>query len=584
MIIKKYLQVDGMSCKSCESKILKLLQEIPGINSCKADYVSGIVEIKFDSSICDSESVISIIKADAGYSCKGVSSTKKTIKNIYPTVLGALIIFILYRVSEKTGVLNNIPQIDDSMSYSILFIVGIMTSIHCIGMCGGINLSQTSSKSGEINKKNILKRGIKYNLGRLISYTTLGGIVGAIGSVFSISLTLQGIIIIIAGLFMIIMGLNMIGLFSFLKNIVPVMPESISSKIQRFSKNKSPFLIGILNGFMPCGPLQSMQLYALSSGSFINGAFSMFLFSAGTIPLMLGFGTIGALFSGKSQKNILKISALLILVLGWGMINRGLSLNGISFNNQSDIEIETNAAIAKIEGDRQIVISSVTSRGYEPIIVQVGIPVLWTLKAGDGDLNGCNNTIIVREFRIREKLNNGDTLVEFTPQDPGNYPFSCWMGMISSNILVVEDLKSFDPDLLNSSVKTSQERVEIIIPEYFREDIVYSKIENGTQYSELRISSFGFKNSIIIMQKNIQTEWTFIPSDIDDKTSSLFFPIYNAQLDLNDGKNESVDLVPDIDIYFYTWLGDFLGFVILVDDIKNVNEDEILDRVRSYLE
>lgn len=582
MQIKTYLQAKGMSCISCESKIRSHILDNYSIISCSADYISGIITLDHEDHFKELDALVSSLESELGYSNKKITSIRRNFLKFSPTVIGVLTVLLLYWITDKTGVLNNIPQINESMNYSILFIVGIMTSIHCIGMCGGINLSQTCSTTNT-SKRHVFKRGLTYNLGRLTSYTLIGGIVGGLGSVLSISLTLQGIIIIIAGIFMIIMGANMLGLLSFLKKLVPVIPASFGNKISKYSKNKNPYIIGFFNGFMPCGPLQSMQLYALSTGSFLRGAFSMFLFSAGTIPLMLFFGTLGSLFSAKKQKNILRISAFLILVLGLSMINRGLSLNGISLNSNITETVETDSAIATIKGNKQVVISSISSSSYEPIIVQAGIPVEWTLRADEGDINGCNNAIIVREFNIRQNLNIGDTTVAFTPENTGNYTFSCWMGMIRSNIIVVEDINSIDPELLQSS-QNSQKPVEITIPEYFIDDIIYSKIIDGKQYAELKINSFGFEKSIIVMQKNIETEWTFIPNFIDEKTSELLFPMFNARLELTDGTNRIVDLTPDNDLYYYTWQGDFLGFVILVDDINNVDNNEILKKVRSYID
>lgn len=132
-----------------------------------------------------------------------------------------------------------------------------------------------------------------YNGGRIISYTILGGIVGALGSVLSLSISVKAGIQIFAGVFMIIMGLNMSG-FSIFRRFNLRLPWSACS-IKK--KPKTPFLIGVLNGLMPCGPLQTMQLYALGTGSAFNGALSMFLFSLGTVPLMLTFGALSGFIS-----------------------------------------------------------------------------------------------------------------------------------------------------------------------------------------------------------------------------------------------------------------------------------------------
>lgn len=108
------------------------------------------------------------------------------------------------------------------MSYGMLFIVGLLTSVHCIAMCGGINLSQ--SVNSVKNEGKILKSNVYYNLGRIISYTLIGGIVGQIGSVIALNGVFKGAVAIIAGIFMVIMGINMLGVFPTLRKFNIRMP------------------------------------------------------------------------------------------------------------------------------------------------------------------------------------------------------------------------------------------------------------------------------------------------------------------------------------------------------------------------
>jgi plastocyanin len=95
---------------------------------------------------------------------------------------------------------------------------------------------------------------------------------------------------------------------------------------------------------------------------------------------------------------------------------------------------------ATVEGDVQTVTSRFTARSYAPITVQVGIPVKWTIQVAQGNLTGCNNAVIIRQFDIGQRLKVGDTVIEFTPEKTGTIPYSCWMGMIRSSITVVDDL------------------------------------------------------------------------------------------------------------------------------------------------
>ena len=106
-------------------------------------------------------------------------------------------------------------------SFFMLFILGIFSSFHCIGMCSGIILTQTFNNSEKI----------------------------------------QGLIQLIAALFMIILGLNMIGIKLLKKFTFP----SIFNKSTCVNNHKNPFIVGFLNRLLPCGLLQTMQLYALSS-------------------------------------------------------------------------------------------------------------------------------------------------------------------------------------------------------------------------------------------------------------------------------------------------------------------------------
>ena len=238
---------------------------------------------------------------------------------------------------------------------------------------------------------------------------------------------------------MIIMGLNMLNLFPWLRKIIPSLPVVFGNKIYN-NNGKRPFWVGMLNGLMPCGPLQAMQLYALASGSFWAGATSMLVFSLGTVPLMFGFGTLSSFLSSKYTRQILKVSAVLVIFLGMIMLNRGFNMSGINAIAAVESKNISSQNIAEIEGNVQVVTTTLDDGSYKPIIVQKGIPVKWTIKATEAGLNGCNNPVTIPKYNIQKELAVGDNLIEFTPQAEGDITYTCWMGMVSSNIKVVADL------------------------------------------------------------------------------------------------------------------------------------------------
>jgi hypothetical protein len=138
--------------------------------------------------------------------------------------------------------------------------------------------------------------------------------------------------------------------------------------------------------------------------------------------------------------------AAMVVVFGIAMFGNGMSLSGLSPSGISGsapmfAQSGPSGALARIEGDVQVVRTELASGRYAPITVQAGVPVRWTLHAEPGTLNGCNNRIVIPEFgRMQKKLELGDNVIEFTPARSGTFLYTCWMGMIRGRITVVDKL------------------------------------------------------------------------------------------------------------------------------------------------
>ena len=423
---EEVLKIEGMYCENCARRIEKGLRGLNGVSSCEVDYAKGEAAVAYDAETVPREALCERVR-DLGYEVARDSSRQ------VQTVSILVILLALYLIAHHLGwlsVFNVFPVIETTMSYGAVFAIGLLTSVHCIAMCGGINLTQ-SVLSAE-RKERLLRSNLLYNLGRVCSYTLIGGIVGAIGGAVSVGGRFRGAVAILAGVVMLLMALRLLGVFKGLRTIrLPAFAYRLGGKLL---KGRSGFAIGLLNGLMPCGPLQSMQLYALSTGSFAGGALSMLLFSLGTVPLMFGFGALSGGLNRKYAKHMLTVSALLIFVLGLGMVGNGLSLSGAAL---PAARINETVRAAMPDGDRQVVRSEVDYGSYEAIRVQSGVPVEWTIYVPEGRLNGCNGEILVQEYGLDVKLREGENVVTFTPGEAGTVPYSCWMGMIRSSIHIV---------------------------------------------------------------------------------------------------------------------------------------------------
>ncbi len=435
--VAKQLTVKGMTCSGCEFKIEKKLKAIDGVSSVKASYASGKVRFTYDESKVKLQKIKQTITALDYEVVDGYSNANHREKVNYPQLaVIALIMFGASMLINRFGgfdFFNYFPEAKAGMSYAAIFVIGLLTSVHCVGMCGGICLSQCVGTRGESHTER-MRPSFMYNLGRVISYTVVGGVVGALGSIISFNGVMRGAVALFAGVFMIIMGLNMLDIFPWLRKFSLKMPKFLTGSID--GKSNSPLYVGLINGFMPCGPLQAMQLYALSTGSLVQGAISMFLFSLGTTPLMFGFGAVSSLLSKKFTSKLMAVSAVLVIILGLGMFNTGLSMSGFLGLGTEKTDI-SNFEPVIVDG-YQIVQIEVSPRSYGAITVKKDIPVKFNLHAEAKNINGCNNAIMIPKYGIEMPLKPGDNIVEFTPTQTGVVPYSCWMNMIRSSITVVD--------------------------------------------------------------------------------------------------------------------------------------------------
>lgn len=426
---KVFVKIEGMSCNHCKETIRKELLSIRNIKLVNFKRHTAIIH--YDGEISYDDIVSKVIKA--GY----LTDKSKIYKVKEPVIkfsefififLGIIFVLLSLKWLFKINIFNIIPTIDSSATYGLLFVTGLFTSIHCISMCGGINLYAS------MGEKRSFKRPLLYNLGRLTSYTLIGGIFGLLGSFFSINYHFQQIILLVAGIIMLLITLSMFGIINFnLNKLIPV-------KFKRI-KTKNSYLIGLLNGFMPCGPLQAMQLYALGTGSFIVGALSLFMFSLGTIPLMLAVGVLVNLFKGKVKVVIQKISLVLILILSLLMINRALL--GLGIDITKSFSSSSSYTKSKFVEDYQYIEFDLSYSEYQDIIIQENIPVKMVINVDKKYLTGCNNKIIIKEYGIEKTLEAGENIITFTPTKKGEFNYGCFMNMIKNKIKVIDDKDYF---------------------------------------------------------------------------------------------------------------------------------------------
>lgn len=204
------------------------------------------------------------------------------------------------------------------------FLVGLLGSFHCAGMCGPIALALP------IGGGNLLIGRILYNFGRIITYSTLGFLFGLLGnriSLFGFQQTLTigiGVIILIAVL-MPIKYKSYIASKSGFYNIFNSVKSSLRFLLKKH--NKASLLgIGILNGLLPCGFVYIGVTGAAALADPVKGMVFMAMFGLGTLPVMLGATLIGSFVNLKIRTKLVRMVPVFSLILAAVFIMRGLNL------------------------------------------------------------------------------------------------------------------------------------------------------------------------------------------------------------------------------------------------------------------
>lgn len=307
------LKIRGMICRSCVGEVEVLLLHTRGVIRAKVSYLKGQAQLEYDPEL------VSLSDVQRRLAENGYQSGDRGLSGL--ALDGLCLVLTLLLTWLLLGGSHHSMELGDSAGFGAAFLIGLMTSPHCLGMCGGILLGNCAQ-----NRSPALA-SLAYNVGRILSYTAIGGIFGALGTVIAYSMSVKSMVFTMVGLAVILIGLNLWGLLPGLASLFPLQPSfcQLPTKTRKRFAGR-PLVIGLLTGLMPCASLYAMWLHAVSGGSAAYGAESMLAFALGTAPLLFLFGALGALIPKKWNKYFLKASAVLVTSMGLKMLIMGLRM------------------------------------------------------------------------------------------------------------------------------------------------------------------------------------------------------------------------------------------------------------------
>lgn len=450
---KTTIHIKGMHCRSCELLVEDELLKIPGVKEVKVSQQQGIAEVCYCTPALKQTDLKKAVNA-AGYAL-GKEEPKPWLTKNTQTYLEvgaiAVILIMFYYIASDIGLFKFIELSSNNFaSLSIVFLIGLTAGIStCAALVGGLVLA-ASARYAERNpyatSAEKFQPHIFFNIGRILSFFVLGGLIGWVGSLFQMSFTLLGLLTIAIGMVMLFFGLQLTELFPRLNSVSLTLPSGLSKLLglknhaEGEYSHKQSMILGALTFFLPCGFTQVVQLYAISTGNPLTAALTMGTFALGTTSGLLGIGGITSLVKGNAGNLFFKFAGVVVVALAVFNISNGMTLGGFKPGTVLSASSATTQP-ATVSGDVQLLKTTYTSANDivpNQFTVKANQPVRMEIEVKD-DGFGCMGSMVVPAFNTPVKmLKKGETIVyEFTPTKTGTFDIACAMGVPRGTITVI---------------------------------------------------------------------------------------------------------------------------------------------------
>jgi sulfite exporter TauE/SafE len=339
------------------------------------------------------------------------------------------------------------------MNLVLAFITGLTTGgLGCLAVQGGLLTSSlayqierdlllhSGASSSQKFKPHIAQPILLFLAAKLVAYTLLGLLLGALGSVLQITPWMSAILYLVIGLFMIGNGLRMLKVHPIFRYFVIEPPSSLTRYIRRKSKNGAsiftPLFLGTLTLFLPCGVTQAMMAAALGTGSALQGAALMFAFILGTSPIFFAVSYFATRLGAMVEKYFSRFVAVTMLILGLVSVDAGLNLAGSPFS----FTIAYNAAAAAVHAPDASAAGNysiqVTENGYSPNVLHLPANRPVALEWVTENTQTCARSVVIPALNYQKILpTTGRVKFEIPAQKTGTIVrYTCSMGMYPSQI------------------------------------------------------------------------------------------------------------------------------------------------------
>lgn len=469
------LPIKGMHCASCEILITDELEALPDVQKAEVSLRTKSATIYLKRPIPQAAVARAIQAAgyEIGHDDNPVfNRNKRVYKDL---AIGLVVVAAILLLFNGLG-LNDLSKVNTKGASAglVALVLGLTAGFStCMALIGGLVLgvaSRHAEKHPTATPMQKFRPHLFFNLGRIVSFVILGGLIGGIGSAFQLKGGVLGLLTVVVGVVMLLLGLQLTELFPRMKGAL-TLPSGISKffginkRAGREYSHTDSMVLGAATFFLPCGFTQAMQLYAVSTGSITSGALIMGLFALGTAPGLLSIGGLTSVVKGVFAQRFFRVVGVVVILMALVNFSNAYNLLGVKrwFASRpkpvSTIQSVQPVPASNSGGTEQQQVAPATiapTPSSGPNILTTTyrldsdiIPSKFTAKVGQKTKlivdvkengEGCMSTIMIPGlYDTPIFLKEGKKLeLAFTPDQPGDYTITCAMGIPRGTITVTQ--------------------------------------------------------------------------------------------------------------------------------------------------
>lgn len=442
------LQIAGMTCRACETRIGKALRDVPGVERVRVSARRGTAVLDTVGPVDRARLARSV--RTAGYELGAAERAWLTHdRRVWRDVIvAATAVALLAVAASATGLLDaaaGAGGVVASGGLAVVVVLGLAAGFStCMALVGGLVLAvaaRFAQAHPELDARRRLRPHLAFNLGRIGGFAVLGAATGALGATLTLDPRAVAVLMVVVSVVMGALGLRLTAVSPRLSSGGLALPPGIA-RVLRLDRprdtyrDRSALLLGAGSFFLPCGFTQAVQVYALSTGSPGRAGAVMALFALGTTPGLLGLGGVTAAVRGAGAERFLRTAGVVVLAFAIVNVQGALGILAPGLASTGGTAPTSLSANVTLDGDVQVLRTTQVATGYEPAAAAVYVDqeVRWVI---DSRALSCATSIHAPDIGISQLLDLGENVLTFTPTQVGTITYTCAMGMYSGTIEVL---------------------------------------------------------------------------------------------------------------------------------------------------